>query len=181
MQYSFTSLLPDQRVPCDLERMRRLSVFPDIEPSVASREGQRLGLAGELYLRAELTALGFDVAALPVQSAADLGLVLGDRLVRIQVKTVLRPRGGYYYASFRRGYRGSATGTYDYDLGDFDIGAVVMLRHKAIAFTVAGQRSCRIPVTRMPELQRRKVERLYEALCSIGALEPGEIDAILAG
>jgi hypothetical protein len=36
-------------------------------------------------------------------------------------------------------------------------------------------------VTRIPDLQRRKAERLYEALCNIGALEPGEIDAILAG
>lgn len=181
MQYSFTSLLPEAKSPCGLHRMRRLSGYPEIEADVRCAEAQRIGLAGELYLKSEITALGFDVTDLPVQSTADLGLVLGDRLVKLQVKTVLRPRSGAYHAYFRRGYRGSATGTYEYSFGDYDIGAVVLLSDHVVAYLPAGQRSCRIPVDRIPELRSTQTERLYEALCDIGALQPREIETILGG
>lgn len=185
IQYSLSHSTSDKttRTPglsSSLGTLKLLRGYPAVDAPVVCREAQRLGEAGELFFRSSLTGLGFDLLDFPVASAADVGILLGDRCVRVQIKTVVRPTKGIYQTSFTRGYRNTGTGVYDYSPGDYDIGAAVLLTDQTIIYLPPTKRSVRIPVDRIPELQRTHTDRVYQALADVGALRAPDIETIFS-
>ncbi len=183
IQYSLSHSISENTPPTpglssSLGTLQRLRDYPAVDAPVVCREAQRLGEAGELFFRSSLTGLGFDLLDFPVASAADVGILLGDRCVRVQIKTVVRPAKGAYQTSFTRGYRNTGTGVYDYSPGDYDIGAAVLMSDQAIVYLPPTKRSVRIPVNRISELQRTHTDRLYQALADVGALSAPDIETI---
>lgn len=170
--------LPAAALSSSVATLQRLRDYPNVEAPVACHEAQRMGAAGELFFRSCLTGLGFDLLEFPVSSAADVGLLLGDRCIRIQIKTIVRPLNGAYQASFTRGYRNSGTGVYDYAPGDYDLGAAVLLTDQVIVYLPPNKRSSRIAVDSIPELRRTHTDRLYQSLADIGALGGADIETI---
>lgn len=162
---------PTSGLSASVATLQRLRGYPDVEASVVCQEAQRMGAAGELFFRSCLTGLGFDLLDFPVASAADVGILLGDRCVRVQIKTVVRPRNGAYQVSFTRGYRNTGTGVYDYSPGDYDLGAAVLLTDQAIVYLPPTKRSSRITVDSIPDLHRTHTDNLYQSLTDIGALD----------
>ncbi|MBR2656306.1 MAG: hypothetical protein IKD58_07440 [Loktanella sp.] len=169
---------PTPGLSVSLGSLQRLRDYPAVEGPAVCREAQRIGAAGELFFRSCLTGLGFDLLDFPVASAADVGILLGDRCIRVQIKTVVRPTKNVYQTSFTRGYRNTGTGVYDYSPGDYDIGAAVLLTDQTIIYLPPTKRSVRIPVDRIPELQRTHTDRVYQALADVGALRALDIETI---
>ena len=93
--------------------------------SAVCRNDVRTGKSGEHLVLAKLTRWGYDAHDAPQDAAYDIIVDCQGRVVRVQVKTRSEPAGSTWSYRVQRGNWRSATGTYAYNSGDYDIFAAV--------------------------------------------------------
>lgn len=81
----------------------------------------RTGKSGEHLVLAKLTRWGFDAHDAPPDAAYDVIVDYKQRVLRLQVKTRSSPSGSAWTYRVQRGNWRSATGTYSYQEGDYDV------------------------------------------------------------
>ena len=107
--------------------MSQLPLFRDSAANIVtkSRNDVRTGKSGEHLVLAKLTRWGYDAHDAPQDSAYDVIVDHQGRVLRVQVKTRSFASGSLWQYRVQRGNWRSATGTYAYGVGDYDIFAAV--------------------------------------------------------
>ncbi|MCW8306876.1 hypothetical protein AruPA_07485 [Acidiphilium sp. PA] len=141
------SLRGDADIPPLLRLMIDTCAGPD-GPDVGQRGNGRIsqsyshaimiGEAGASLATSRLLAWGFPTQQAMPGSPYDLSVDLADGgHARIQVKTTNRLKDRAYHWILKRGCSSSASGTFRYERGDFDIAALVALPIDRVLFRIA--------------------------------------------
>ena len=156
-----------------------MSQLPLFRETVASnvitkiRNDVRTGKSGEHLVLAKLTRWGYDTHDAPQDSAYDVIVDHHGRVLRVQVKTRSFSSGSFWHNRVQRGNWRSATGTYEYGAGDYDIFAAVANSIERVSRRHAG-RSAGHPRTRQrrhdEHLSARPTEKLFGPQAGCGGI-----------
>ena len=149
----------------------QLSAYPAVSPAVLSRHAKLLGAAGEALVDSHLGRWGMLSLPVPESLPYDRLVVIGRTLLRVQVKTASVARGGAFNFEIAQGYRGAPAGVRGYAADAFDLLALVVLPHNAVAFTADLGRRHRLPVAAIPGLLAAPRASLARALDALGLPE----------
>lgn len=146
------------------DALHDLGGYPNVAPDAVCRRARLIGLAGEALVDSLLLRHGLHPSPLPDGASADRLIPLGQRTVRIQIKTRTHPGPRGYGFRMRKGYRGNPLGTRAYEVGDFDIAALVALPANVVFFTCAQGINLTVPLSAIPDLAARPLDSLDTAL-----------------
>ncbi|WP_323811304.1 hypothetical protein [Yoonia sp. 67-2] len=146
------------------DALHDLGAYPNVASDAVCRRARLIGLAGEALVDSLLLRHGLHPSPLPDGASADRLIPLGQRTVRIQIKTRTHPGPRGYAFRMRKGYRGNPLGTRAYEVGDFDIAALVALPANVVFFTCAPGINLTVPLNAIPELAARPLASLDLAL-----------------
>jgi len=139
----------------------QLPLFEGEHPAPAIPKGLRndvrTGRSGEHLVLAKLTRWGFDAHDAPQDAAYDVIVDLAGKIIRVQVKTKSEPSGSAWNYRVQRGNWRSATGTYEYADGDYDVFAGVANSLERVLFVPRVVQSIRFTTQEFmePEAGRR--------------------------
>lgn len=146
------------------DALHDLGAYPNVTPAAVCRRARLIGLAGEALVDSLLLRHGLHPSPLPDGASADRLVPLGQRTVRIQIKTRTHPGRHGYTFRMRKGYRGNPRGTRAYDVGDFDVAALVALPENVVFFTCSKGLNLTLPLSTIPTLAASPLESLDWAL-----------------
>jgi len=142
--------------------------FPDVDTDTRRYHGKQYGRAGELLVESVFLSLGLQSVGVAEHSPFDCVVFLEQGVLRVQVKTVTRPRGGCFNFNVSRGYHRSPAGVRKYSDNDFDLLALVCLSENVVKFTADRRRSQSIGVEEIAALRRQPGASFEAALADIG-------------
>jgi len=138
--------------------------YPDIPGTIRATHAKRIGAAGERLTDSLLIRWGFHPLEAPESEPYDRLLFVGDDPIKLQVKTVTHPRGGYFTFNLEQGYRRSPGGRHRYQHGAYDIAALVVLAENVIYFSADLRRVQRVATTEIAYLRRKPQASFLEAI-----------------
>lgn len=147
-----------------------LAHYPNMTTEDLCRYAKFLGAAAELFVDSLFMRLGERVFPMPEHERCDRTLILpNDTHVRVQVKTrhTVTSRGDYVFNLRQRSERGS-TGRGPYDIADFDMLAMVVLRENVVRFSADWHLRQVVHASEIPELRRHPRRSLDAALARLG-------------
>jgi hypothetical protein len=149
-----------------------LWTYPNCPTQALQNNAKYIGEAGEAFFDSIAKRFGLLVATLPEAESADRVLLMPGRSILTQIKTTTNPVNGAYRFSISKGFNGSPNGVRKYDLDDYDLLALVILRENAIYFTTRKQSYQSVPISAIPHLRNRPQETLEEAFRELGVSIP---------
>ena len=157
------------------QSVHQLVHYPDVTPDVLCRHARAIGQAGEALVDSLLLRHGLVTAHLPDGNCADRLLLLPNRSLKLQVKTRTSPGSRGYVFRMQKGFRASGDGCRPYDVGDYDIAALVALPINAVMFTSDQGATLRIPHERIPQISADPLCSLASALADLDAVAAPEL------
>ena len=165
-------LLPGLLPPVEPPPLRAVSAptemidYPDIPGTIRATHAKRIGAAGERLTDSLLIRWGFHPLEAPESEPYDRLLFVGDDPIKVQVKTVTHPRGGFFTFTLEQGYRRSPGGRHKYRHGAYDIAALVVLPENVIYFSADPRRVQRVATTEIAYLRRKPQASFLDAIAA---------------
>lgn len=144
--------------------IRALRAYPNVHHTVLCRHAKMLGTAGEYFCDCVFTSHGLTSVEVPEFLPFDREVVYGDRRLRVQTKVRHTPNNGVYNFDVKRGDPRHPGGRKDYDEGDFDILAMVVLHARVVKFTADWRNEQTISLSEMAALHRNPMQSFERAL-----------------
>ncbi|UWR35252.1 hypothetical protein K3759_17475 (plasmid) [Sulfitobacter sp. W027] len=142
--------------------------FPKLDAETLRYHGKQFGRAGELLVESVLLSLGLQSVNVAEHAPFDCVVFLTQGVLRVQVKTAIRPRANCFNFNISHGYHRSPAGVRRYSQNDYDLLALVCLSENVVKFTADRRRSQTIGVEEVEKLRRRPGASFEAALSEVG-------------
>ncbi|UWR35623.1 hypothetical protein K3759_19630 (plasmid) [Sulfitobacter sp. W027] len=142
--------------------------FPKIDTETLRYHGKQFGRAGELLVESVLLSLGLQSVNVAEHAPFDCVVFLTQGVLRVQVKTAIRPRANCFNFNISHGYHRSPGGVRRYAENDYDLLALVCLSENVVKFTADRRRSQIIGIEEIEGLRRRPGSSFESALADLG-------------